>query len=149
MWTNPVAKDGKDPKISNVPGTVTAVVSQLCDTIRSCNLRFYCCGPCRIYPPQFCREMVEMLGPSRDMARPLIEAHGLLRGRHACDCFQVTETERQQPLPEFFANLSWEENNWTEIELRPVVYYLRCSKHIKVPREFKQLIPKTDPDPSL
>ena len=61
---------------------------------------------------------------------------------------QVTEAERQKPLPELFADLGWKDVVWDEIKLRPVVHYLRNSKHVHVPKEFKKLIPKHSLDPA-
>ena len=41
-----------------------------------------------------------------------------------------------------FHKLQWSEPFWPEAELEEVVLYLRTSKNIRVPEEFKGLIPK-------
>ena len=59
---------------------------------------------------------------------------------------QVTDSHPDLSLVDLFSNLSYDEPSWPEAHLEDCVCYLRTAKRIKVPAEFKELIPKVAMD---
>ena len=55
----------------------------------------------------------------------------------------MPDEDQEVPLVELFESLQ-SDNGWDEAELPDVVRYLRKSRFVKIPLEFKNLIPKDD-----
>ena len=57
---------------------------------------------------------------------------------------EVAKHLETMKLAEIFESISWE-GSWPEASLEEAMAYLRVSKMVKVPLEFKSLIPKGSP----
>ena len=45
--------------------------------------------------------------------------------------------------PEIFASMSWETDvDWADARLKPLVVYLRGSFHLKLPEQWREVLPK-------
>ena len=56
-----------------------------------------------------------------------------------------SEVDLDTPLPELLAGLSW--TTLDDAALYEPVEYVRCSKHLKVPEEFRSFVARFPPKP--